>query len=127
MFEDIWSDEPLTWDSYIENLMFPWNNNPQVRFLTGRSPLPEYSRSSIAAGATWFATLHALNLSTRALVTSIMAKRYVTPALLPAYLGLGFTYGLGKIHQSRKSQRSDLQYDSSIDYSQYIPEGTRGV
>ncbi len=127
MFEDVWSDEPLTWDSYIENLMFPWNNNPQVRFLTGRSPVPQYSRSSIAAGVTWFATLHALNLSTRALVSQIIAQRYVTPALLPAYVGLGFAYGMGKIHQSRKPHHDTIHYDPSIDYSQYIPEGTRGV
>ncbi len=127
MFEDVWSDEPLTWDSYIENLMFPWNNNPQVRFLTGRSPVPQYSRSSIAAGLTWFATLHALNLSTRALVSSIITQRYVTPPLLPAYAGLGFVYGLGKIHQSRKVHHDTIHYDPSIDYSQYISEGTRGV
>ncbi len=127
MFEDIWSDEPLTWDSYIENLMFPWNNNPQVRFLTGRSLFPQYSRSSIAASVTWAATFHALGLSTRAIVSSVMVQRYMTPPLLPAYVGLGFVYGLGKIHQSRKPHHDTIHYDPSIDYSQYIPEGTRGV
>ncbi len=93
MFEDIWSDEPLTWESYIENLMFPWANIPQVRLLTGRSPIPQYSRSSLAASATWAYTMWQLGLSTRALAGHIIARHYTTPVTLPLAIAVGATTG----------------------------------
>ncbi len=93
MFEDIWSDEPLTWDSYIENLMFPWANIPQVRLLTDRSPIPQYSRSSLAASATWAHTMWQLGLSTRALAGHIIARQYTTPVTLPLSIAVAATSG----------------------------------
>ncbi len=93
MFQGVWSDEPLTWDSYIENLMFPWTNVPQVRMLTGRSPVPEYSRSSIAASLTWGYTMWQLGLSTRALAGHIIARQYTTPVTLPLAIAIGSTAG----------------------------------
>lgn len=93
MFQGVWSDEPLTWDSYIENLMFPWTNVPQVRMLTGRSPVPEYSRSSIASSLTWAYTMWQLGLSTRALAGHIIARQYTTPVTLPLAIAVGATAG----------------------------------
>ncbi len=93
MFEDVWSDEPLTWESYIENLMFPWSNIPQVRMLTGRSPVPQYSRSSIAASSTWAYTMWQLGLSTRALAGHIIARQYTAPVTLPLAISVGAMIG----------------------------------
>ncbi len=93
MFNDIWSDEPLTWDSYIENLMFPWANVPQVRILTGRSPVPQYSLSSVAAGATWWLTMTQLGLSTRALAGHVIARQYTLPVTLPFSIATGSMLG----------------------------------
>ncbi len=54
------------------------------------------------------------------------AARFAAPVLIPSLM-LASVYGLGKVHQHRKSTSHDtIQYDPSIDYSQYISEGTRG-
>ncbi len=55
------------------------------------------------------------------------AARFAAPVLIPSLM-LGSVYGLGKIHQYRKQTSHDtIQYDPSIDYSQYLSPGTRGV
>ncbi len=79
---------------------------------------------SVAMGTNAFDdTMFALRVYSEPLRAAV---RFSAPVLIPTLM-LGSVYGLGKLHQHRKSQRSDLQYDPSIDYSQYLSPGTRGV
>ncbi len=88
MFEDIWSDEPLTWESYVASLATPWSNIPQYRILTGQSALPEYSLPSVAASLTWSSAMWSIGMSSRALVGHIIANRYLMPLQTPVTLAL---------------------------------------
>ncbi len=84
---------------------------------------PVHVGASYAGTSAFDDTMYALRVYSEPLRA---AARFSAPILIPSLM-LGSVYLLGKLHQHRKSQRSDLQYDPSIDYSQYIPEGTRGV
>ena len=96
MLNFIQIDRDFDREEFARNLLFPWLNTPQYRFLIGRSPIPTLTDESLAASGVRFVALWVSGLSTRALVGHIVASRYTMPLQAKLAVPLGLLY-LGEL------------------------------
>lgn len=73
-------DDEFDEDAFRRHLLMPWTNIPQYRLLQGKSPINlPVTEEAAAAGLASSFVIWQLGLSTRAIVTNILANKYLMP------------------------------------------------